>query len=118
MDIKIKSTQIEVTGPLKEYIEKRLSPISKLVKRFETKTDLILNVEVARTTKHHSKGDVYYVELSLNGLGKSIRIEQNDKDVRASIDKAQKRLWMEVEKIKEKKQERDNKAIDSMKMKV
>ena len=89
-----------LTDALKEYITKRLAPLDRFLKRFERDGDVLLEVEVARSTRHHRKGDVYYIELNLSLPKKMIRIEHNDADVRAGIDVAHRRLKEAVEEHK------------------
>lgn len=106
MNIRIKSTQIELTDPLKDYIQKRLSQVEKILTSFEQEKELILDVEVARTTRHHHKGEVYYVELMMVVDGHTLRVEQTDEDMRAAVDEAKDRLKVEARRFKEKMQEK------------
>jgi putative sigma-54 modulation protein len=104
MKIVIKATQLDLTPPLKIYIERRLAPLERLVRSFEKAGELMLNVEVARATRHHKKGDVFYVELTMRVPQKTMRLEQNSPDVRIAIDKAKDRLKSELQRFKGKMQ--------------
>ncbi|KKS83112.1 MAG: Ribosomal subunit interface protein [Candidatus Wolfebacteria bacterium GW2011_GWC1_43_10] len=103
MKIIIKSTQIESSSALEDYIQIKLAPLSKLIGKIEEKFNPVLNVEVARSTKHHHKGEVYYVELTFILPRKTIRIEQYDNQIRSAIDKAKNRLKVALDNYKEKK---------------
>lgn len=105
----IKTTRLTLTDALNAYIEKRLSVLGKYVKGLEESGELILQAEFARTTRHHRKGEVYYVELTMRILKKTIRIEQYDEDLRAGIDEAQKRFRVSLEEYKDLLKERAKK---------
>ena len=117
MQIVIKSTGLELNDSLRTYINNKFSSIEKMAKSFEANGELILKVEIARTTKHHNKGNVFYVECSLPIGSKLLRIEQTDEDMHAAIDIAQGRLKEEVEQFKEKAMGKDRKSIDKLKQK-
>jgi putative sigma-54 modulation protein len=102
MKIQLQSTLLELTGAIREYAEKRFAVLAKPLTRFEREGECVLEVEIARTTRHHRKGEVYYVELTLPLKNKILRIEQYSEDLRAGIDAAKKRMQMEIEKHKEK----------------
>ncbi|MBI1984647.1 MAG: ribosome-associated translation inhibitor RaiA [Candidatus Wildermuthbacteria bacterium] len=102
MKINIKGTGLDLTPPLKEYIAKRLEPLSKFVKRYEEKGEIQMFVEVARTTKHHHKGNVFYAEVTLELPKKVLRAEAIDSDVRSAIDRTKDILRREMESYKEK----------------
>lgn len=102
MNIVIKATNLVVTDALKEYILLRMETLDKYLGALGTSGKTALYVEVARTTKHHQKGAVYYVELML-ALGKNtIRIEQQGVDARKAVDAAKDRLKIKIKEIKEK----------------
>ncbi|HPW34469.1 MAG TPA: ribosome-associated translation inhibitor RaiA [Candidatus Paceibacterota bacterium] len=107
MKIIIKTTKFELTESLTEYINKRFSPLNKLVNSFEKNGELILKIELALSTKHHNKGDVYYVECTLPIAKTIIRIEEYEEDMHESIDLAQKRLKLKIEELKEKVQKKN-----------
>jgi putative sigma-54 modulation protein len=109
MQIVIKATQIELNDPLREYINSKFLILEKLVKSFEANGELFLKVEVARTTHHHNKGNVFYVECTLPIAGHLLRIEENNEDMHAAIDVAKDRMKVELEKFKEKKMEKNKK---------
>jgi ribosomal subunit interface protein len=117
MQIIIKSTELELTDALRIYVTEKFSSIEKIIKSFETNGELILKVEIARTTHHHNKGMVFYVECSLPIGDNILRIEQTDQDMHAAIDLAQGRLKEEVEQFKKRKIEKNRKEIDKIKNK-
>lgn len=101
MKITIKATQLEITAPLKEFIEIKINSLDKNLGKLADKDEILMKIEIARTTKHHNKGEVYYVELTLSIAKKILRIEQNGEDVREAINLAKDRMKNEIEKLKE-----------------
>ncbi len=102
MQINLKGTELDLTPSLKQYIEEKLAPLQKFVQRYEEKTSIQLFVEVARTTKHHKKGDVFYAEVVVQLPKKVLRGEASHRDARAAVDLLKDVLKRELETYKEK----------------
>ena len=103
MIIKFKATKIDLTPAIKEYIEIKIGSLDKFIKKFEIKGEIEVSVEIARTTRHHHKGDIFYAEVNMR-LGKTLlRAEDADWDIRVAIDKVKNRLGEEIKNIKIKK---------------
>jgi len=66
MDIRIKTTDIVMSPALSDYANKCLDKVSKTVGDDPT---IQCDLELARTTKHHLKGDVYCAEIHIVGEG-------------------------------------------------
>ena len=110
MRIIIRATNFALTPALSDFIEKKIGgDISTLLsKRFQSsqlgKDILAAKVEVARTTRHHKKGDIFRAEVTIGLPGKKIlRAEAEEWDVRVAIDKVRDELFLEISKWKEKK---------------
>ncbi len=102
MQITVKHTSLEENWPnLNEYVETRFRNLEKLLKHWDEEGALDLKVELARTTKHHSKGDVYYAEANLELPGKVLRAEATLHDIRAAIDEVYEDLRLQVEKYRD-----------------
>lgn len=101
MQIIISSKDLELTPDINEYIETRFGHLEKFLKHFDNKGALELKVEIARTTKHHLKGAVYYAEADL-ALPKSVlRAETTHEDLRSAIDEIHEDLERQVEKYRD-----------------
>lgn len=103
MQITIKAKELELTEPLKVYINDKVGGLEKFVQRVEEQGEILAVVEVARTTKHHHKGDVFYAEVNMHLPGRKIRVEEQEYDVRVAIDNVVNRLQREIEEYKEKR---------------
>lgn len=102
MKIIIKAIKIDLTPALEEYIEKKISTLSRLLARFEKKRETSAFVEIARTTLHHKGGDVYLAEVNLD-LGFTIlRAGKSHRDARAAVDLVKDALREQIVKYKKK----------------
>jgi putative sigma-54 modulation protein len=106
MKLIIHGTQLDVTPALKTYIEEKMSKLGRFMKRWDNKGAAVLRIEVARTTKHHKKGLVYYAEANLDVPGAVIRAEAFDVDARIAINVMSKTLEFEIKKRKDKEETR------------
>ncbi len=100
MQINIQATNLELTEPLKKYIELKIGGLKKFIKGFD-EGGVLAVVEVARLTRHHRHGNVYYAEVNLELPGSMLRVEHSSDDVRKSIDFVKDRLQREIKKYKE-----------------
>ncbi len=101
MKIMIKATNLELTEPLKVYIEKKIGSLSKFFPDLDPDA-IKTKVEVARSTRHHKQGNVYHVDVNLELPGTMLRAEKDDADIRAAIDIVKDKLKREIEKYKNK----------------
>lgn len=102
MKITIKSTNLDLTPPLRTYIETKLGRLGKLLQKMEKNQEFLLRVEVARATRHHKKGNVYDAEANLD-IGKNVlRAESENWDARLAINEVYRELEREIIKFKEK----------------
>lgn len=100
MHIDVQARELELTDALKEYVEKRIGSLDRYLARFDR--DVVLaEVELARTTKHHYRGDVYYAEVNLTLPGKLLRATYTSSDIRKSIDRVRDILQREIRKFKD-----------------
>ena len=99
MQIDIEATNIELTPPLREYIEKKIGKLSKFLKRLGGE-NVHVNVEVARSTMHHRHGKVYHAEANLHFPGGMLRAEHDAEDIRVAIDRVRKKMQREIRKYK------------------
>jgi len=102
MQINIKAMEIDLTPALKIYIERKLGPLSKFIKRFDEAGQAELWVEVARMTRHHHKGLVFMAEGRLPLPKKALHVVERHDDVRKAVDAMKRTLRLEIEKYKTK----------------
>lgn len=98
MNINIKATNIELTGAIEEYVNKRISSIEKFV----TKDGAHVNVEVGKTTNHHKQGDVYKAEIEIRSDGNVFFAEAETDDLYKAIDMAKEDIVRELTSTKDR----------------
>ena len=101
MQIIIHSKNLDITPAIREYVEMKIGSLNHLLQRFETKGEIKTEIEIARTTKHHKHGDVFYAEANLHLPKKILRAEHYDSDIRIAIDEIKNKLHNEIIKYKE-----------------
>ena len=105
MKINIKAG-IDLTPSLKTYIEEKLGPLTKFIKKFDETGEAEIWLEVSRTSKHHRKGSEVFVAAADLRLPKNIlRAEEYAEDLRTAIDQARDTLRLEIEKYKTRNME-------------
>jgi len=102
MRFQIKATGFDLTPALHQLIEEKLSGFSKYVGRWDAEGAVILRIEIAKTTQHHHKGNVFYAEANLDLPKKVLRVEETNENMRIAIEKLKDRLKNELLRAKEK----------------
>ena len=108
MKINVKYTNLDSTPAMNEYINEKIGGLEKFVKRMAEKGVAEAFVEVARSTKHHQKGDVYHIECNLKLSGKLLRAETENWDVRLGVDEVRDILNLEIKKYLERFRPQDS----------
>ena len=102
MKIDIKYTQFQMTEDIDDYARKHIGSVARLLKSFEVLREITVFVEIARSTKHHRHGDVFYAEVTFDLDGKTVRAEATESDIRLAIDSVKEKIKKEVRRYKDK----------------
>ena len=102
MKITTKSTNLDLTPALNEYLEMKIGSLSKYLEKYEKEGVVEARVELARTTNHHYKGDVFMAEADIRLPGKILRADAETEDIRSAIDLLENKLTKQIEKYKDK----------------
>lgn len=103
MQITVKGKNIEVTGALKEYAEKRLKKIGKY-------SDSIISVDVTFSTER----SWHMVDINVHTTGFVFRVEEKTDDMYASINSAVEKLEKQLKRQKEKLTRKPNKSLENI----
>ena len=103
MKIEIKYTQFQPADNIEEYAIKRLGSLERFLKSYEKNNEITMFVEIARTTKHHKKGDVFYAEATFQIDGEAMRAESTGPDIRLALDEVKEKLKKEIRRDKDKR---------------
>jgi ribosomal subunit interface protein len=99
MEIRIKTATFDLTPSLRIYLQKKLDTLDKFLPKDGS---VFADVELAQTTKHHHKGDIFRVEVNLKVPGRLIRAVAEEWDLRVAIDAVKDELQREITMNKEK----------------
>ncbi|MDP3947767.1 MAG: ribosome-associated translation inhibitor RaiA [bacterium] len=102
MQITVKATQLKLSPALRTHVEEKLGALEKLVRRWDAAGAVSMSVEIARTTRHHKKGQIYYAEANLTLPGGMLRAREEHWDLRAAVIKVRTKLKKEIDKYKER----------------
>jgi putative sigma-54 modulation protein len=99
MKINIKTTSISSSEAILEYVEKRLAKVSQIIGDDPT---VICDVELAKTTGHANKGDIFRAEVHIVGAGKNLYASSEKEDLYAAIDDVKDEIQRELKTTKDK----------------
>ena len=99
MNINLKTKGFELTAAIEIYLREKLDSLDKLLPPDES---ISADVELARTTNHHNKGDIYRAEVNLSVPGRLIRSVAEEWDLRVAIDAVKDELQREIKGNKER----------------
>ena len=104
MNINLKSTNIELTPAIRDYVEKRINGLEKFIHHI-IDDSVQAWAEVGKTTRHHQTGDFFRAEIQIHvpRYKQAIRAEAIHDDLYAAIDKAHDEIKLELEKMKNRK---------------
>lgn len=91
-NIIIKATNIELTLAIREYVEKRISTISKFLKD----DNVTIHVEVGKTTNHHKSGDIFRAEGECTVLGHKYYARVETDNLYSAVDELEQELSREL----------------------
>lgn len=92
--INLKVTNMRMTPDVEEYVNKKLAKIEHLTENLQE--EVILRVEVGKTTAHHEHGQIYRAEIQARVLGKDLRAVSEREDLLSAIDEAKDEFIREI----------------------
>ena len=99
MNIKIKTTTLSLTPAISEYIEKKMLSIAKLLDNDSTAK---CDVEIAKISNHHNKGDIFKAEVHIVAKDKNIYASVEKEDLYIAIDLVKDDIIREIKNSNEK----------------
>jgi ribosomal subunit interface protein len=105
MKITIKTKNLELTGDLQNFIEKKFGILKKFIDVLKRKDEIgktlaEVFVEVEKETTHHRKGNIFLVKSQIYLPGREIISEVRADSLQKVIVKAKDELKTEIEKYK------------------
>lgn len=99
MKINIKSEKLELTEPIRNYLQKKVNVLEKFINADNNK--IIAHAIIGKTTKHHAKGNYFEAEIKISTPGKDFFTKIQKDDLYAAIDEAKDILKRDIIKHKE-----------------
>lgn len=105
MRISLKTTNFKASNATKALVDDKLvEPVNKLLKSQDRKENLIFDIELARTTKHHKEGKIWKCEVNLNlsGRTKVLRAVTIGESLEEAVNLVKYEITREIKKYKDK----------------
>lgn len=84
MQINLQAKGIEATEAIKDYVNKKIFSLDKFFKN--STEDIVLNVEIGKTTNHHKQGEFLKAEINFSFIGKDFYAISEKEDLYVAID--------------------------------
>jgi len=101
MNINIKATNIDLTDDLRNYVEEKLSSLTKYFNNI-----IEINAEVGMDSLHHQKGEIFFCEANIKVPNNLLRVRKEEKTAFKAVDKTKDHLRVVLHRHKEKIQGR------------
>lgn len=101
---KIRATNIELTEALRSYIEKKFAPLARYMTAMEPVDKC--DIEIGKPSGHHHKGKIFRAEVTMQVPKGLIRIQAQEEDLYAAIDRVKDELKERLVQMKEKRIDR------------
>jgi ribosomal subunit interface protein len=101
--LNIKATNYDLKEEIRSDIDNQVKQFEKFLPN--NTEEVILDVEVGKTTKHHNQGLVYRAEFNMKYSDVFLRSESVQEDIRAAIELAGDELVRQIKKNKSKRRD-------------
>lgn len=91
--INTKATNLEITPAIADYVEKKIHILEKF---FRGADEVLINIEIGKTTRHHKSGEFFKAEIHLTSNGEEYYAVAETEDLYASIDKVKDDIVREL----------------------
>ena len=96
---------MELTEAIKDYVEKRITNLEKLLSGIEEKGgEVKVSFEVSRSTNHHKSGEIFHADCLVNIDGEEFYGSADAEDLYKAVDEIKETLFRDVKRSKERKQ--------------
>lgn len=103
MKINIKATGIELTQAISDCVYKKISSIEKYLDK-KSSPDMIAQVEVGKSSRHHKAGNVFRAEVHITGASLDLYAVSEMEDLYAAIDVVKDEIVHNIVQLKGKRQ--------------
>lgn len=105
MQISLKSTNMDLTPAIHDYVVTRVTNLGRLISKIEEKgVEANIKFEVAKNTNHHKSGSVFHADCLINLKGEEFYSSADEEDLYQAIDIVKENLFREINKNKDRRQ--------------
>jgi ribosomal subunit interface protein len=101
MNLNLKTTNISLSQENRDYFEKKLMMLDKLVDF--SRDNVFVYAELAKTSNHHRSGDIFRAEVNMQLGGRKIYAAAEKENLYAAIDEVKDQLEQEIKTSKDKR---------------
>lgn len=102
----IKSTKIDLTPEIRDYLQKKMDMLDKYLGNIEV---INCDIEVGMAVGGQKSGEIYRSEVNLDLGRELLRVERTAKELFKAIDKVKDHLARSIKRYKEKQIEKKRK---------
>lgn len=103
MNIQIKGIDIEITEAIHDYADKKITEALEKFLNDKNQNNVLVEVELSKTNKRSTNGDMYIASAKINGLDNKNFFEVVKDDLYASIDDLKDKINENLAQRKDKK---------------
>lgn len=100
MNINIKTTNFTLTPELKDYFDKKIEALDKVMDLNDPSATC--QAELGRTTNHHKSGEIYRAEINIRKDGKHFRAVSEQESLMEAMDEVKDEILRELKNYKSK----------------
>jgi len=103
MNINLLAKNIELTSAIRDYVEKKITNLGKILNKLEEEgADIFVHFEVGRSTNSTKKGDFFHADCSITIKGENFYASADEVDLYQAIDTVKENLFNKINKKNEK----------------
>lgn len=103
MQIDLQAKNIEITEAIRDYIEKKVTNLGKVLAQIEANGgEVRVLFDIGRITKHKG-GEIFHADCLVNVDGKEFYASADKEDLYEAVDDIKENLFNEISKNKDKK---------------
>ncbi len=99
MNVTIKSTKLELTPAIRNYIEAKMEMLEKYLGNVPVRN---CDFEIEKTVGNQHKGEIFRAELNLNLPHELLIVDKTEDDLYKAIDKVKSHMELMIKKYKDK----------------
>jgi len=116
MKINLLSKNIEITPAIRDYVEKRVTNLEKILSKIEERGgEVIVSFEVSKSTNHHKFGAYLHADCLINIDGEKFYSSADEEDLYKAIDAVKETILRDINKSKDRKQTLYKRGASSVK---